>query len=334
MRLRTLLRLAAVGAMSATLLSAAPVAPGHAVPQGDPPGTTYVYRGTFTAEVSHSLLVDWADNDNDDRAVSATIAGTLPSVKMDDLDLFSLSPASNTVRVVSAVGSGFTHTNSGRHERVCKATTATVSGKPTLLPDRARGANAFVPFSLLTMPGKCTDSDGVSSTITYHYGPLVTDLWDGRAGDDKLELRFHAARGLPPLQGPDTCPGYIPGQTEVCSYEIDGVLTLHLVKKVPPTPKPSPQPSKATLAPGAKKVSAPVGCPARCTVKVRVTPLKGGPTLAVRRVTPAVGRVVPVKVSIPAAKRRLVKKAGGVRVTLTYRLAGGASYTETRKARL
>lgn len=335
MRLRNLVRLAAIGGMTAALLSVAPVAPGQAVPQDDPPGTTYLYRGTFTAEVHHSLLVDWGDGDSDDRAVSATIQGTIPSIRMDDLDLVSLSAATSTVKVTSVTGSGFTTTNSGRHQRVCKTSSGTVAGRPTLLPDRTRAANALVPFALLTLPGACTDTDGHASTITYQYGPLATDVTDGRAGDATLELPIHAERGLPPKQGADTCPGYIPGQTEVCEYVIEGTLTLHLVKKVPPTPKPSPQPKKAKLTRGAKKVTAPVRCTTRCTVTVRVTPLKGGPTVAVpRRVAPAPGRVVTVTVAIPAAKRRLVKKAGGVRVRLTYRLAGGATYTETRKARL
>lgn len=75
--------------------------------------------------------------------------------------------------------------------------------------------------------------------------------------------------------------------------------------------------------------------PKKCTITINLTPLKGGPTLTVPRIVrPKPGPAVTVKVTIPKRKRAMVKKAGGVRVKLTYKLPGGKKRTEVRKARL
>jgi len=75
-------------------------------------------------------------------------------------------------------------------------------------------------------------------------------------------------------------------------------------------------------------------CKKKCTVTINLFPFKGGPKIkAPRVVRPKPGRTVTVKIAIPANKRALLKKAGGVTVKLTYQVAG-KKHTEVRKARL
>ncbi|MBU2696636.1 hypothetical protein [Pimelobacter sp. 30-1] len=335
---RTYLRRAAAGGLAAVLLAGLPGAAASAAsaaPQGDPPGTTYVYRATFSATVTHALFVDWADGDSDEQTLEVRLQGAIPSITMDQaLDLTSTSIPTSVVKVVAAQAEGVTRTNSGQHVRTCTASSGTATGKPVLWPDPLLQTNDFVPFAFLELPGSCTDSEGPPSATTFEYEAMLALTHGGPAGAPSLSLPFRVERGTAPLTRPDECPGYIAGQTPVCHYAIEGTLDLHLLRKVPPAPpKPPAPPRGAVLAPGAKKVTAGVRCPARCTVTLKVTPLSGGPTLAVRKVTPSPGRVTTVKVAIPPGKRGLVKKAGGVRLRLTYRHADGTTSTETRKAR-
>ncbi|WP_110206211.1 hypothetical protein [Nocardioides daejeonensis] len=247
---------------------------------GDPPGTTYRYRGTFTAKVSHAVYVSWGGGDSEDRIVEATIAGTIPDIRMSGRDMIAMGPTGARTSVTSASGEGMTRTNSGRYIETCEGSSGTASGKPMLLPYGPDGRNALTPFALLTVPASCVDSDGRSGTRKYRYGPLSVSIWDERVGTERLEIPFHEARGVPPLQGADTCPGYIEGQTPVCEYVIEGTLALELVKKEPPASTKAPR-SRAKVGRGARKATARVTCPTGCSVTIRLTPLTGGPSLAV-----------------------------------------------------
>jgi hypothetical protein len=107
-----------------------------------------------------------------------------------------------------------------------------------------------------------------------------------------------------------------------------GTLTLKLIKKLD-----QPKPKGASITRGATKATTTLTCPTDCTITIRLTPLDGGPTLTVRRISPPPGKPTKVTVPIPAKKRALVKQSGGVRLAVTYQIAG-MKVTETRAAQL
>ena len=323
----------------AALLGAVPAGGAAAeARRADPPGTTYLYAGSFTARIDHRLFVDWGDGDSEEQTADVVLQGTLPQIKMEeDLDLVDLDILNDRVRVVSVEAESTTRSNSGQHVQTCTSTAGSTTGGPALWPDAQWQYNDFLPFAHVELTGTCADSEGPPTRFSSSYEPLIAPVRGGPAGAPTLNLPFRVERGTAPLTGADECPGNVPGQTR-CRYAIEGTLTLHLIKRIPPpAPKPPPPPAEpqgAKLAPGAKQVTAGVRCPGRCTVGVRVTTLKGGRKVApVRRFTPKPGRVVRLKVAIPPAKRGLVKKAGGVRVRLSYRLASGVRYSQVRTAR-
>jgi len=221
-----------------------------------------------------------------------------------------------------------------------------VTGPPLVSADPNTDWNHVMPFALLSVPVKCTDSRGASETMTYQYGPLIALAGTNYdPGTRSLSLDMTVAKGVAPLTEPEVCPGYIPDQTPTCSYAIKGFVNLRLIetnvpaKDDPNPPKDNPTPPKppkgAVLSPDLKKVTAPVKCPKKRAVPATPFGLEGGPTLtAPRTIRHRPGRTAQLSVAIPASKRALVEKAGGVRVKLTYKLAGGKTYSEVRKARL
>lgn len=327
--------------------------PGAVSARSDPAGTQYIYRGTFDAEVRHSLVVDWGDPDSVRRTMNATVRGTLASLRTDHLGLIEdLAPSTSAVELVSSAVKEVTRSNRGRTVITCVGSAGSVIGPPLVLPDVTLDPT-LVPFALMQVTAPCSDDEGRAlPPTTFGYGPLTTVVPDlrGLAGNSTISLPFRGAVGVPPLEGSDTCPGHIPGQTPTCEYAIAGTITLELVERIlPGTPpgqteppddhdpsdgdEPRP-PRKAVVGPGGRWVLVPVTCRRRSTVRITITGLRGGPALLRPRVVrcrPA--RPTYVKVRIPADRRAVVVKSHGVRITLVVR-SGRKTSRHVVKARL
>lgn len=320
-------------------------APGESVQRlaltraADPAGTVYIYRGDFTASVTHSVFVDWQGGDSEQVDASATIRGTIPEIRQQDDGSMTSAGAPGTVEVVSAVGTGITRARAGQYVDTCKATIGSISPAPFVVNTDSAG-NKLIPFPYLTLPAKCTDTDGRTTTTSFGYGPVEAYIQRMAPGTSEANLDFiggwDASQSEDEEASAEICPRFIPGQTPRCKYVVEGKLHLTLVKKIVPPTKPTPEaPKGATISPGATKLGAGILCKKNCVVTMSVVTLKGGrQVIAPRILRPKPGRVVNVKVTIPANKRALVKRAGGVKVRLSYKVAGQKKYTEIRKARL
>jgi hypothetical protein len=275
-------------------------------PRADPPAVKYLYRASFTAEVTHHLVVDWGDQDNEKRDVSVSISGTIPSVTATvDSDRFTSWSSGGTpgrVRVTRAEATGSVRTNSGQFVKTCSGSSGTATGAPSISirPDLE---DWILPYALLTVPTSCTDGEtGEKSEMSYQYGPLwhpFEDL-DASAGARSASVRFsgYVSRD----EQPQLCPGFIEGQTPTCNLRVDGTMRLDLVRKIEP-PK---NPPGAVVTPRATKAKAVVRCPKRCKITIELFPLKGGPRLTVPRTFRAkAGRTTSLSVPIPARKRAL-----------------------------
>ncbi|TQL63812.1 hypothetical protein [Rarobacter faecitabidus] len=300
--------------------------------------TRYLYSGTFTFNATNDVLIDFPGDNDETRHIKASLTGTLPLVQVTEGQRLDpvLASVATSVHVTSANAKVVSRTNDGANTTTCTGTATKVIGRPWLAA--LLMSTQLHAYSQLQFPTSCVSTEaGDLGTTTYAFGPMGADLTaaTGVVGDPSIAytIKDDAATSLAPDA---SCPGEytLPGST--CSFKIDGKLTLKLIKKIEPPKKPAKKPAKATIGKGAKKVSAKVPCPAAraCTVTIRVTPLRGGPTLTVKKLTVKPGKTKSLSMKIPKKKRAAVKRAGGVTVKFTYRSAGSKASSQTRRARL
>lgn len=293
--------------------------------------TRYLYSATFEAEVNHGLRNVYGDDRNSDvHNLSASLSGTLPNLEISTADRWRWIPrgAKSSVRVLQAAAKTTTTTDDGGHVQTCTGNAAKPQGRSYYTaPGRV------IPFAGLGFPVSCTTSEGESSTAERSLPAIGATILKSSAitpGEvaKTFQLRGDSKEWPGPGRDETSCPGYAGEHTVSCAYTVRGTLTLKLIKKLAP-----PKPKGASITPGATKAGATLTCPADCTITIRLTPLDGGPTLTVRRISPPPGKPTKVEVPIPPKKRGLVKKSGGVRLEVTYQIAG-MKVTEIRGAKL
>jgi len=340
MGLRTRLGLALVtGALVASLVPAgsggAAEPPRHA---GDP-YDVYLYRVSFQAEVVHTLQTE-RGGESSNYSVKSKISGTLPNAEVATTSKHSLTfkGKKSSVRVGESSVEATDASRDADLYQKCTGNSGRAIGRPTEYPD-VEGTSVQL-YTGLMFDTTCVDDRG-SKPVPGHFSliALPAALGGASAGDvgDKSYLVTLAGDIKNPVgsMGPrdSSCPGFVEGGTISCEYTITGTVKLTRIKKVRSVPR-TPGASEGGTRVTPKKADVKVSCPAKCTVKIELTPLRGGPTLVVDRIDVGAGRSRTVTMPIPPKKRAVVKKSGGVQVKLRYTLPQGITYTETRTARL
>lgn len=337
MKLRTRLGLGAVAGL--LVLGLTPAGAGYAAAEhadrSGKPESKYLYSVSFVGEVTYDLRNELGA-DYDTATALATVRGTLPNVVVGSSDGTSLTArgTKGSVRVDGAAASSIGTQDDRRFVQNCSGDTAKVQGPPYVGPSLLGEDPQVALFTRLEFPLACTDNEGgagAGAIVLAQNTVEVTGVRNGQVGDRSYSLRVFGDVEGPAGATPDRsqCLGYVAEWTVRCDYQIEGTLTLKLVKRLDPE---KTAPTSASVSPS--RARAKVVCASRCTVDIKVVPLKGGPTIAVDRVTPKPGKPVGVTIPIPPKKRGLVTQAGGVRMTLTYTFARGVRITQVRTARL
>jgi hypothetical protein len=324
---------ACLGALIALILGTTPPTHGAADDHLSlKPSKTYEYSATFTARVDYALKVVYDDKGNDDTvSLGANIAGSLSRVrlsqaKMAPVDLSSAG-ARGRVRVTSGEAWAQERTDDAQSVTTCEGETAKVVGKPSIKPAIF---SEFMPYAGLAFPTECVNNQGGARPGLFTLPSIFADFTraTAKAGAKRLSIPFDTEWTT--SVGPEACPGNDGAAGTTCSYKVRGVLKLTRTDK-----DPEEGGSRAVeVSPGATKVETEVICPAKCTIILELTPLKGGPSIEVERISPKPRKPVTVTVDIPRSKRALVLESGGVTVEITYKLAGGTSFTDIRAGRV
>jgi hypothetical protein len=326
---------ACLGALITLILGTTP--PTHGAPAPGPeltkPASRYHYSATFTARSSYAFKHVVDDKGNDVTiSLDATLKGSIPRVsvtqkKLLPLELFGLK--GGKVRVTQASTWSQVRTNDGANVTTCEGEKAKESGKPTV--NSAIFDTLLMPYTGLTFFATCSNTDEGEISPGLYYQPVINadvDTSGVRAGAKSLSLPFEAA--WTESGGSKPCPRHDGAEGMSCSYKVSGTLKLKRLDE-----EPDKGGSRAVeVSPGASTVETDVMCPATCTIIIELTPLKGGPTLEVERLSPKPRKPVTVTIDIPRSKRALVLESGGVTVEVTYKLAGGTSFTDIRTGRV
>ena len=297
----------------------------------------YLYSATFDATVTNDLKLLYPGSNNDEvRHFSAAISGVHRALEVSTTKKYDLIPRStkSSVRVGSAEATAVSRTDDGRSVVTCSGSAARAEGRPSPVPSLLSGSD-FLPYASLAFPTSCTDNQGgAPGSATYFLSPLHVEVnrVAGKPGDAVLTYHLETGVGTPPLTSPADCPGFEEGTGNTCAYQVTGTLTLKLIKEVTPAAGSS---KGASVTPGATKAVAQVACPAACRMEIEVMPLRGSPRVLARDTfTLEPGRKRSVQLPIPARNRQPAVKSGGIRLRITYRIAGVGAFSETRTALL
>ena len=291
------------------------------------PGVEYLYSATYVADVAYGIRQSYGAVDYETTNLRTTISGSLPNLRIPAKSKYVLNPLSSkaSIRTSQSEAKNVTVTNSGHDIHNCDGATAAVAGQPVIT-----GSTAPIHlFGSLEFVTTCTG--GAVGKFYLRDLPVetLTEGGTGKVGDSSYTLKFFGDVTQPNGPGsssdPTLCPDYVANTTTACSYTVQGTITLKLEKKLDAATE------GTSVTP--KKVKVDLRCPKSCKVNIRITPLKGGPTIAVDRVTLRPG-AKNVTIPLPSAKQKLVQKSGGVTIKLDYTFAGGLKYSETRLARL
>jgi hypothetical protein len=126
----------------------------------------------------------------------------------------------------------------------------------------------------------------------------------------------------------EECPGSDEAGTDHCTYRITGTLVLTRRSE----PAPFREPGKPALdRRGRAAVTA--GCQVACTVRLTVTPLRGGRSLATTTTRLRAGGSARLTARLTSAEQRIVTRSGGARLVTTYSAPGEPSRTWTSTVR-
>lgn len=297
----------------------------------------YLYRARFDAVVKHSLNNDYGSYDAETREMSTRVTGTLPNVITEGPGLESIWPKGHrsTVKTSESRADTTQTTDDKNFVQTCTGSNAIASGRPYMVSTFLDAEITL--FAGLEFPTRCTDNQGTGiAEGRYFLGPLKATLYDvqaGKNGAERIVIKIFGDATNPPTgePTPSLCPGYVEGETQSCAYTVAGTLTLDLIKDLGPG-KPTKGSKGTTVT--TKKAKVKVECPAKCSIKIELLPLRGGPTLTVERVSPKPSKLTEVTVPIPPKKRKAVIQSGGVQIQMKYTLASGLTYTESRTALL
>lgn len=225
------LLLTAVG----SLLGPVAPAPAHAADQRPPQHRAYVYRATFTVEITHHVRLEYYyEGDGKFIDASASLSGRIPSVTLVPATpraRIAIDTLGSTVKAISGAVDSTETSGHGQTEVRCQGSSIWKTDKEhAFVVTGPEGGAYFRAFSILSLPQTCRDNHGSEPTTSVHSfpelaAPLV--VRSSKIGDKHIAIPFSAERTYPRAAGQDKdCPNSAQSLTKECTYTVQGTIRL------------------------------------------------------------------------------------------------------------
>lgn len=302
---------------------AAPAGPASASSRDAEP--SWAYDARFDLELRYLHQKDFGSSNLTSDSTEVQLKGVMTGLSLSRSRLY---PNKGGTLLTSGFATHYASTDDGNHVVDCLGEDVQdhTGLQPRIGPVGAPGSGrtSFYPFFSIYSVMSCTATSEEPYEDLFQLEPtnVPVTIPLARAGDAKISAPVKRELAW------EECPGSDEAGSDHCTYTITGTLVL--------TRRAEPAPFKKPTEPALDRrglASVTAGCQVACTVRLTVTPLRGGRALAGTTTKLRAGGSARLTTRLSAAEQRLVTRSGGARLVTTYSAPGESSRTWTSTVR-